>query len=184
VQILAVDLGGELLPLIALTFDPPDETMIRKPRRRGRHVLQRRSLADVFSFGALMGAAGYLSFYMAHHGGVSLGAAQASPYATIVLAQYMNILSRRTAGSLFTTRFAANRPLVVALATSLALVVAITNVDAAGTWLGFEPMRWRDWIWSVVGAVAFLLAFEFARRWPRHLGHNEEPSRRRRGKRR
>ncbi|MBM2830789.1 MAG: family P-type ATPase, partial [Gammaproteobacteria bacterium] len=72
VQILAVDLIGELLPLMAVTFDPPERTVMEQPPRNpGEHIVNRHSLLDLFFFGILMGAAAYFSFYMVQKNGGS-----------------------------------------------------------------------------------------------------------------
>ncbi|HLF10978.1 MAG TPA: cation-transporting P-type ATPase [Gammaproteobacteria bacterium] len=161
VQILAIDLIGEMLPLMALTFDPPASTIMQQPPRKlGAHILHRRSLLELFFFGTLMGAAGYFSFYMVQRGGGSLGASQAAAYGSIVLVQYANILSRRTARSVFGPHSFSNGKLWMALVISLFVILLIINVSAIGAWFGFEPMRPRDWIWPVIGTAVFLLTFE------------------------
>jgi Ca2+-transporting ATPase len=161
VQILAIDLIAELLPLMALTLDTPEGAlMAQPPRKLGEHILNRRSLVDLCCFGALMGAASYLSFYMVFRSSGSLGVSQAAAYTTIALVQYVNILSRRTSQSVFTGYLLANKSLLSALVVSLLVVLTIINVPTIGMWLGFEPMRAADWTWPIVGAAVFLFAFE------------------------
>jgi len=93
-------------------------------------------------------------------GGGSLGASQAAAYGSIVLVQYANILSRRTARSVFGPHSFSNGKLWMALVISLFVILLIINVSAIGAWFGFEPMRPRDWIWPVIGTAVFLLTFE------------------------
>jgi Ca2+-transporting ATPase len=161
VQILAIDLIAEMLPLMALTFDPPERGLMEQPPRKlGEHIVNRRSLTELCFFGTLMGMAGYFSFYMvlSHEG--SIGMSQAAAYASIALVQYVNILSRRTSQSMFTGYLFANKHLWSAMIVSLLLVLTIINVPEIGLWFGFDPMRATDWIWPVSGAAVFLLAFE------------------------
>jgi len=166
VQILAVDLIAELLPLMALTLDAPEPGLMqRPPRKLGAHIVSRRSLADLVFFGILMGGAGYFSFYMAQRSGASLGTSQSAAYVAIVLAQYANILSRRTARSIFGPYLLANRELWLALIVSLMVVLVLINVRSIGSWFGFEPLRLRDWLWPAAGAVALLLSFEIGKVW-------------------
>jgi Ca2+-transporting ATPase len=161
VQILAVDLIAEMLPLMALTLDRPERgLMAQPPRKLGEHIVNWRSFADLCCFGVLMGAASYLSFYMTFENNGSLGMSQAAAYTTIALVQYVNILSRRTSRSLFTGYLLSNKGLLSALAVSLLVILIIVNVPAIGTWFGFEPMRAADWIWPITGAGVFLTAFE------------------------
>jgi Ca2+-transporting ATPase len=161
VQILAVDLIAEMLPLMALTLDPPAPSLMEQPPRKlDQHIINRRSLVDLFFFGTLMGVASYFSFYMVWRSGGSLGMSQAAAYSSIALVQYVNILSRRTSRSLFTGYLLSNRYLWAALSFSLLIVAAIVTAADLGRWFGFEPMRATDWIWPVCGAAVFLLASE------------------------
>ena len=161
VQILAVDLIGELLPLMALTFDPPERAvMTSPPRKLEDHIVSRNSLPGLFFFGLLMGTAAYISFYMVQRDGGSPGSSQAAAYVTIILVQYMNILSRRTTRTIFSIYLFSNRQLWAALGISSIIVLLLINVPAAGVWFGFEALRIHDWFWPLIGAAMFLLCFE------------------------
>jgi Ca2+-transporting ATPase len=179
VQILAVDLIAEMLPLMALTLDPPGPSLMEQPPRQlDQHIINRRSLADLCFFGMLMGAASYFSFYMVWESTASLGMSQAAAYSSIALVQYVNILSRRTSRSLFTRYLLSNQYLWGALLFSLLLVATIVTSADLGAWFGFEPMRATDWIWPVCGAAVFLLVSEA---WkaivPGDVAFSEESSR-------
>jgi Ca2+-transporting ATPase len=161
VQILSIDLIGEMLPLMALTFDPAEGGLMRRPPRKlGAHIVDARRLAELTVFGILMGTSGYLSFYMVLTTGGTAAMAQAGAFTGIVLAQYVNILSRRSAASLVGRHTFANRQLWAALAASFVIVAVMVSVPAIGIWFGFEPLRLQDWLWPGVGALIFLLCFE------------------------
>ncbi|MBT8447479.1 MAG: cation-transporting P-type ATPase [Gammaproteobacteria bacterium] len=161
VQILAIDLIGEMLPLMALTFDPAEATIMRDPPRQlGQHIVNRRSLLELFADGILMGAAGYLSFYMVQHTGGSLATAQAATYTSIILVQFGNILSHRSRGTMFSPYLFANPRMWQALAVSSCLVLAIVNIPAIGAWFGFAPLRPQDWVWPLTGLAVFIAWFE------------------------
>jgi len=161
VQILSIDLIGEMLPLMALTFDPPERELMRDPPRKlGAHIVDGRRLLEIALFGILMGSSGYVSFYMVLSSGGSTGSAQAAAFTGIILTQYVNILSRRSSEPLFRRRLLANRQLWFALSSSLIVVAVIVTVPAFGLWFGFEPIRPAHWIWPIAGAFVFLLCFE------------------------
>jgi P-type Ca2+ transporter type 2C len=161
VQILSIDLIGEMLPLMALTFDPVEAGLMRQPPRKlGAHIVNARRLAELALFGTLMGTGGYLSFYMVLTTGGTPAMAQAGAFTGIVLAQYVNILSRRTAMSIVGRHTFANRQLWAALLLSFAIVAVIVSVPAIGIWFGFEPLRLQDWVWPSAGAGIFLVCFE------------------------
>ena len=123
VQILSIDLIGEMLPLMALTFDPAEPAVMKHPPRK-----------------------------------------QAAAFLGIVLIQYMNILSRRSAGSVFGRYLFANRPLLASLVLSFAIVATITSNGSVGAWFGFEALRPQDWTWPVAAAAIFLASFE-VKKW-------------------
>jgi len=156
VQILAVDLMAEMLPLMALTLDPAAPTLMHQPPRPlQEHIVNRRSLVTLLGYGALMGTAAYASFYVVHAGGGELGAAQAAAYLTIALIQYVNILSNRTPGSLFGASLRANPTLACALAASAALIVSVVQIPVLGSWFGFAPLSAVDWLMPLAGAAFF-----------------------------
>jgi Ca2+-transporting ATPase len=161
VQILSIDLIGEMLPLMALTFDPAGRKLMQqKPRKLGDHILDVRRLTELIVFGMMMGAVGYMSFYIVHLGGGSVGSAQAAAYTGIVLTQYINILSRRTSESIFKSYLFSNRQIWVAFLISFLAVYSMVTIPEVGLWFGFEPLGVTDWIWPVIGAFLVLICFE------------------------
>ena len=67
-QVLAIDLGTDMLPAIALGTERAEPgTMSRPPRPRGERLLNRRVLARVYGFvGLLEGLAGMAGFLFAY----------------------------------------------------------------------------------------------------------------------
>jgi magnesium-transporting ATPase (P-type) len=63
--VLAIDLGTDLLPAIALGTEKPEpRVMDRPPRRRSERLLNRRVLARVYGFvGLIVGISGLVSFF-------------------------------------------------------------------------------------------------------------------------
>ncbi len=171
VQILSIDLIGEMLPLMALTFDPPEQSLMqRPPRRLGSHIIDRRRMLELSLLGLLMGLGGYFSFYMVVNSGGSESMGQAAAFLGIVLVQYMNILSRRSTGSIFSRHLFSNRPLWLALVFSFTLVAVITGVPAIGGWFGFEALRPIDWIWPLSASALFLGVTELKKRFASTTG--------------
>ena len=161
VQILSIDLIGEMLPLMALTFDPPDRTLMRQPPRKlGAHIVDGRRLLELGVLGALMGISGYASFYMVLQMGGSTATAQAAAFTGIILTQYVNILSRRTPESVFGPQLFSNPQLWQAITVSLVVVGVIVSVPGVAVWLGFAPMRPEHWLPPVACAGVFLGCFE------------------------
>ncbi|MEE4190604.1 MAG: cation-transporting P-type ATPase [Halieaceae bacterium] len=170
VQILSIDLIGEMLPLMALTLDPAEaEVMKRPPRRPGAHIVDRARLLELAWLGVLMGLGGYFSFYMVLQTGGSVATARAATFVGIILVQYVNILSRRTGATVFGSYVWANKPLLGSLVLSFAVVATITSHGPVGSWFGFEALRAQDWVWPLSAAGTFLACFELKKRFS--VGH-------------
>ena len=130
------------------------------PHKLGAHIIDARRLCELVLFGTLMGVVGYASFYMVLLDGGSVGAAQAAAYTGIVLAQYPNILSRRTWESVFRRHLFSNKQMWFALILSFVAVATIVTVPGIGLWFGFEPLASEHWLWPVAGALSVLICFE------------------------
>ncbi|QQR83334.1 cation-transporting P-type ATPase [Candidatus Peregrinibacteria bacterium] len=158
VQILAVDLVGEMLPLTALTFDPGDkDLMSEEPRKLDEHIINRHSIMNLIFYGFWMGAAGFFAFIMVYTRGTgTTEAARAAAYSAIILCQFMNILSRRTNRTIFTGYLLTNGFLWGSFLISIAAVAALIYLPSIAIWFGFAPMSLNDWLYPVIGAAVFL----------------------------
>lgn len=156
VQVLAIDLIGEMAPLTAMTFDRGDDrVMQRGPRATDAHILNRARFIEIAILGLAMGCAGYAAFAVSLMSGTSDGSAQAAAYTTVVLTQYINVLARRTAGPLLSRQALNNRWLLGAIVTSFLIVLAIVSVPSLGIWFGFEPLAGSQWVIVLVAVIAF-----------------------------
>jgi len=162
VQILAIDLIGEMLPLTALTFDPPEKHILKEPPRNLKeHIINKKSLINLIFYGFWMGAAGFFSFVMVHHvGGASVEAGRAAAYCGIILCQYVNILSRRTEQTIFTPYLFTNPQLWGSFLISIVAVMILIYPPAISIWFGFEALSLSDWMYPIIGMLVFLFWHE------------------------
>jgi Ca2+-transporting ATPase len=158
VQILAIDLVGEMLPLTALTFDPPEKHILKEPPRNlNEHIINKKSLINLIFYGFWMGAAGYFSFVMVHHfAGASVETGRAAAYCGIILCQYVNILSRRTENTIFTRYLFTNKQLWGSFIISIIAVMILIYPPSVSIWFGFEPLTIAQWMYPITGALVFL----------------------------
>src|SRR6056297_2660275 len=130
IQILSIDLLAEILPLTALTFDPGSkELMLNPPRKREDHIVNKYSIIEIIFFGTLMGTLGSLNFsyFVGFHGGASIDTssvmyreATTISYLTIVVTQWINIMSRRYEHkSIFNKNFFNNRNILFSILFSI-----------------------------------------------------------------
>jgi sodium/potassium-transporting ATPase subunit alpha len=127
IQILAIDLGTDIIPSMALGQEPTDEdTMTRPPRRRDETLLDFRLVAHSYFFLGLL-EAGYsltLFFWVLHAGGWQYGdrltatdplyqSATGLALATIMLMQIGNFIGRRSASRSGLDRGLLTNPLIL-----------------------------------------------------------------------
>jgi len=147
-QVLAIDLGTDMLPAIALGTERAEPgTMERPPRPRGERLLNRRVLGRVYGFvGPIEGIAAMTSFFAAYLlGGWRPGQTLPSSGPLYVEATTMTATAIMTsqvgAGmamrtdrrSVFSVGLLTNRFLLVGIAFELALAAALIWVPGLNT---------------------------------------------------
>ncbi|AHB41699.1 hypothetical protein P148_SR1C00001G0911 [candidate division SR1 bacterium RAAC1_SR1_1] len=173
VQILAIDLIGEMGPLTALTRDPGQKNIMKgPPRNPANHIMNKKNIIDILWSGALMGGLAYLTYYIYLH------LNSASPqtlintdntymigtsitYTTIVFCQYANIISRR-AGEvqhIFTKYFWTNKKLLVSFLLGIGAIL-ILIYSPLHNYFGFGIMDIQDWLFPLSGGILFLIIRE------------------------
>jgi Ca2+-transporting ATPase len=170
IQILAIDLLAEILPLTALTFDPgSDDIMTSPPRSRKEHILNKKSMTEILSLGFIMGLLGFINFGLfINRMGVDMTSTHALyarattiSYATIVLCQFMNVLSRRyTYESFFSYTFFTNKKILLAVLFSIGLTIAAIYTPFINSFIGFAPLSIMDWTFVTGAAMVFLAVHE------------------------
>jgi Ca2+-transporting ATPase len=177
IQILAIDLLAEILPLTALTFDPGSrDLMTSPPRKQQEHILNRYTMSEILFLGFLMGALGFTNFvvFMGRTGAELTmthdlySRATTLSYATIVFCQFANILSRRyTYDSFFNSNFWSNKKLLWSIIISIGLTMTAIYTPFINRFLGFAPLTISDWASVLVAAALFLLAHEIIKAFKR-----------------
>lgn len=177
-QVLALDIGTDLLPALALGAERPEPgVMDRPPRSRSARLLDRRVLGRAFGFLGPVEAAASLAL-------VPLGAAlffgwPAVPvpssgmerdvlstmvFSAIVLMQMANAFEcRSTPASLFSIGPLSNRLLVAAVAVEALTLLAFVYVPPIQAALGQYPLSATQWL-PVLITPWILLAAEEARK--------------------
>lgn len=181
VQILAIDLLGEIMPLTFLTFDPPGRgVMTEPPRDPEEHMITPRSATEFTVLGILIGVLAFANFLLfMQREGIVLTVADtdimpyfqvtALAYATIVVCQYVNILQwRHEQLTLFNRSFFSNKILHASIAASIGLVLLAMYAPGLSDFLSFRGLAALDWAFVGIAALVYLAAFEVLktlRRW-------------------
>jgi Ca2+-transporting ATPase len=173
IQILAIDLLAEVMPLTFLTFDPPSEGIMKEPPRDlSAHIMNLFSSAEVIFLGTLIGilAFGNFALYMSRNGITLSTDAMGTPdfakattltYMTVAYCQFVNIMSRREElNSIFSRDFFTNRILLGSIGFSIFMVFIGTTVPAVRSFLYFYPPSTSDFLYILMAAAIFLGTFE------------------------
>jgi magnesium-transporting ATPase (P-type) len=184
IQILAVDLGTDMLPALALGAEKPDPAVMqRPPRARNERLLSWGMLVRAYLFlGVLEAAAAMAVFFFVLEAagwqyGVSLDRsaplylqATAACLATIVVMQMMNvILCRHPSRSSLSVGLFDNRYILLALAAELGVILFIIYTPV-GNWLfGTAPLATDVWALALAGAALMWLLEETRKAWLRRM---------------
>jgi Ca2+-transporting ATPase len=183
IQILAIDLLAEIMPLTALTFDPPSEkTMTSPPRDLDEHILNRSTSMEVILLGFLIGALAFANFvlFMGRQGvrftvdqadAVLYARGTTITYLTIAYCQFVNVLSRRyERSSIFARNFWTNRTLLWSIVLSIGLTSLTVYGPYVHEWLAFARLSVLDWGYVLGAAAAYLGVFEMLKLYKRARG--------------
>jgi len=173
VQVLAIDLIGEIMPLTFLTFDPPAEgVMSSSPRNPKEHLVNRRSATEFIFLGILIGGLAFSNFFFfMQREGITLSVndtnilpyfqVTALAYATIVFCQYFNILQWRYDHiSIFNRNIFTNKILLGSIVVSIGLVLIAIYAPFISDFLVFRGLNISDWGLVCLATLIFLFVFE------------------------
>ena len=178
IQILAVDLGTDLLPALALGAEKPERTVMSEPpRRRDERLLNASMLLRAYLFLGVLEAAGAMSayFFVLHLGGWRYGdplAADTLLYrqattaclATIIVMQIANVfLCRHPTHSAFSIGLGENRLILAGLAVEVLLLVALVFSWPGQFLFGTAPPPSVTW-GLMLGAAAAMVVLEETRK--------------------
>ena len=177
-QILAVDLGTDLIPALALGVESSEPgVMERPPRSQKERLLNGRLLARSYGFiGPLEAFAcmvGFFYIYMASGWSFSMGASamadsgsiyiQATTvcFATIITCQIGNgFACRSNHESILGIGFFTNRLYLVGILSELMLVGLLIHVPPLARIFHLEPVGWKAWLLMFAWTPVILMASE------------------------
>ena len=192
-QILAVDLGTDLLPALALGTEKPEPGLMEQPPRpRKERLLSTRLLARAYGFlGPIEGLFSIAAFFFVYliNGwrpamGVAAMASTGSLYImattachhTIVTTQMGNGFACRTEReSIFKVGFTTNRFYLWAILSEIAILLIFIYVPPFPNFFGFAPISGWVWLFMFACAPAPLVADEIRKAFVRIVeGHRKK----------
>lgn len=152
IQILWVNLVTDGLPAMALGVDQAEsDLMQQKPRSAKENIFARRLGWKIISRGMLIGLCTLAAFWIVlqtAHGdeGAVLTKAQTVAFSTLVLAQLIHVFDCRSSRSIFHRNILENKYLVVAVISSLLLLLGVLYIEALQPIFKTMGLGMRDWI--------------------------------------
>jgi sodium/potassium-transporting ATPase subunit alpha len=188
IQILAVDLGTDMLPALGLGAGKPEPgSMDKPPRPREERLLDWRLLVHAYLFlgvlEAMVSMAAY--FFVMHaggwHWGKSLEAndalylqATTACFSAIIVAQIVNVFLCKTPGrSVFSGPLFDNRIILWGIGLEIALVLVIDYTDWGNLIFGTAPIAPEAWLFVLPFALGMLLLEELRKVLAGKLGSKE-----------
>jgi Ca2+-transporting ATPase len=160
IQILWVNLVTDGLPAMALGVDQPEKDLMRQPPRGSRESIFARRLGwKIISRGVLIGLCTLGAFVLTLRSGGDLARAQTVAFTTLVMAQLIHVFDCRSSRSIFHRNLLENRWLVLAVLSSLALMIPVLYVEPLQAIFKTVPLSFRDWslVFVAAGIPTFVM---------------------------
>jgi magnesium-transporting ATPase (P-type) len=186
-QVLAIDLGSDVLPALALGAEAPErDTMNRPPRPASEHLFSSEVVRRFIFLGTIesLGVV-FAFFWRIHSAHVPFSEFTASnpayrealtmTQAGIVVSQFFNSFAVRTdRESVLRIGFFSNPPLIAAGAFGLAFVSCVSYVPLLQRVFNTAPLRVSDWLLLISFGVMLLVADEIRKAVHRHFQNARE----------
>jgi len=175
IQILAVDLGTDMLPALALGAERPDpDTMQRPPRARGERLLSWAALLRAYLFLGVLEASAAMAvfFFVLQGGGWQWGVvpglhdtlylqATTACLSAIIAMQVVNVfLCRHAQASVFSRTHRRNRLIWYGVASEILLLLLIDYTPWGNALFGTMPIGAKVWLLIIAFMPVMLLMEE------------------------
>lgn len=175
IQILAIDLGTDVLPSLSLSFEREEaEIMTQKPRASKGGIMNWGMIGNLLKTGLNMGILALAVFTISLYIGgwrygeipdlsdINYKSALGASYATLVICQFANILSLRGQKiSVWKNKLLSNIWLVYAEIVSFVLLFVILFVPALQKVFYTSPLKPAAWIGIGLSFFIFLIISEY-----------------------
>ncbi|MCM3632148.1 MULTISPECIES: calcium-translocating P-type ATPase, SERCA-type [Paenibacillus] len=159
IQILWVNLVTDGLPAMALGVDQSENDLMQhKPRKAKENIFARRLGWKIISRGVLIGLCTLGAFWVTLLEG-DLVRAQTVAFATLVMAQLIHVFDCRSSRSIFHRNILENKYLVLAVVSSLVLMLGVMYIEALQPIFNTVSIGLREWCLVIVAAAFPTLFF-------------------------
>ncbi|HEX8974494.1 MAG TPA: cation-transporting P-type ATPase [Patescibacteria group bacterium] len=177
VQILAIDLGTDVLPSFSLSLEPSEPMIMkRKPFDAKERAISSEGVWRLARVGLIIAIGAVIAFILSMlRGGWIFGnkidpgsvlyiKSTTAAYAVLSMGQMANLLQARSETlSMFALGFFKNKFAIGSIIISFGVLMAFMYVPLLASGLRMSPIDWRDWI-AVALTAAAVFVFEEARK--------------------
>jgi Ca2+-transporting ATPase len=156
VQILAIDLGTEVLPAISLVKDRGDDDLMHHASSHRRtDLLDKTNLTKLITTGLIMGIGANLSYYLLGRFGFDYAVRTTASYATIVICQIVSLFMTHLSfkGYIFSKRIFSNPYLILGQIVSIILLILIIYFQPFQYALQTGPLNLTAWMVPILSAL-------------------------------
>jgi magnesium-transporting ATPase (P-type) len=184
-QVLAIDLGTDMVPAIGLGTEPPEsDVMDRPPRSQKEPLLNGRLLARALLWYGLIESIAAMSAYfflnflhgypnapLAAEGTPVYRMATTMTFAGVVASQVGAVFACRTdRTSIFKIGFFTNRLVLLGVLVELALLGLLIYAPPLQSVFNTAPLGWREWLFVFAWTPTIFLLDELRKALPRRRG--------------
>lgn len=160
-MILWINLVSDGIPALALGIEPPEaDIMARSPRSRDESFFVDNLGARIVIRGLALGWLSYFMFDFALDRGTTLAYAETLAFSTLIFSQLWHIFDARTFKTVYHRNPFTNKYLLMAVALSALLSIAVIYLPFGNTIFGTEPLQPRHLLMviSIAALPTFVLS--------------------------
>lgn len=156
-QVLAVNLATDGLPAIALGMEPGEpDIMDRPPRSPDESIFSHGLARMILVRGVFIAISTIASFMIVNVMSKNLAAARTAALVTLVLSQLIHVFECKSEHrSLFEIPLLSNKYLILAVLSSLLMLLAIIYLPFLSTVFGTWPLAMNEWM--IAGGISMLV---------------------------
>jgi Ca2+-transporting ATPase len=164
-QILLIDIVGEMFPLIMLTYDPPEKSIMENPPRNPKDkILTNDTMKGIAFSGIIMGIIAYGAFLYSYLNNQNMPhqyeKAITITFISVIFGQFANLLSRRTYDIAIGKYLFSNINLLLAILFSVSCIILIVYVPVFNLYFHTSPLTVADWILPIGTGIICLIIYE------------------------
>ncbi|MFH1773383.1 MAG: calcium-transporting P-type ATPase, PMR1-type [Methanobacteriota archaeon] len=165
IQILYVNIATDGLPAIALSVDPPEPDIMRRPPRNPRQGIFTRHVVGLIGVGGVWSASVNLGIFLwALNSGRSLIEAQCMVFVTLIIIQFFKAFNYRSDRlSIFKIGLFTNRWLTAAIVWECIILLLVVYLPFLQAPFNTYSLSIADWIIAIFAALTIFPVLETAK---------------------